>query len=210
MKKVILLSIIMFVAVAANAQLYVGGSVGVSTSKYKAEGSTDVVSSASFNIFPDFGYRLNNKLDIGLSFGYGASRNPSSYIGGEEDKSTDWEIAPYLRYNLVRFGKLSVLGRAVVFGGRSKADVYVSGGLGSVKTESKISYYGLDIKPVMTYSLSDRFDLLADLNFLSLSLYQTKKDGSGTTTRFNFGIDSNNIVGVGGNTLLTVGFLYKF
>jgi hypothetical protein len=203
MKKTILLCGILFVTVAANAQFYVGGSAGVNVDKYGENVNGYLPGTrTTFSIFPEFGYRLNSKLDIGLSIGYGSSRWPSYAVDGEKDKTTNWEIAPYLRYSLVRFGNLSVFGKAAIHIGEDKSANYSYNDL-LVPGKTKISYYGLDIKPVLVYSLSNHFDLLGDLNFLSLSLYRGKEKDADTMTRFNFGANA-------GDAITSIGFIYKF
>jgi len=202
MKKTILLCVILFVTVAANAQFYVGGSIGVSVRSLKEDVATTMSgTSLSLSIFPEFGYRFNNRLDMGLSIGYGLEQVPSYAVEGEKNKGTNWEIAPYLRYTLVQFGKFSVLGRGSVYVGGTKTVNQLYPGYDPVET--KRSYYGFDIRPVVIYMLSDHIDLLADLNFLSLNLYKEKEKDNSKATRFNFGANA-------GGAITSIGFRYKF
>ena len=202
MKKPLLLSLILFVTIAANAQFYVGGSVGVGVRSLKEDIATAMTgTSLSLSIFPEFGYRFNNRLDMGLSIGYGLEQVPSYAVEGEKNKGTNWEVAPYLRYNLVQFGKFSVLGRGSVYVGETKTVNHLYPGNDPVETKG--SYYGFDIRPVVIYMLSDHIDLLADLNFLSLNLYKDKEKDNSKTTRFNFGANA-------GGAITSIGFRYKF
>lgn len=57
MKKILMSLAVAFVALAANAQVYVGGNVGIASSK---EGNADAVT--TYKVLPEIGYNINENL----------------------------------------------------------------------------------------------------------------------------------------------------
>lgn len=195
MKKV---TLIMFVAVigilSANAQFYLGGSLKFGTKTAKPEGGTKTTGS-QFSIMPEAGYHLNQDLDLGLVLGF-------SNVKDQNDvKTSNWGVSPYARYSFVEFGRLSVWGQAAFFAGGSDVD----------KLKTKSTVFGLTVSPVLKYSLSNRFDLMTNLNFFNIGFSQTstKVDGKkvSTDTSFGLGINSYDIATLGN---ISIGFIYKF
>lgn len=74
----------MVVAISASAQVYVGGGVGISSTKV---GDGD--SKLSYKFVPEIGYQFNKNWEAGLSVGW----------NGVEDGAHSFELAPYARYN---------------------------------------------------------------------------------------------------------------
>lgn len=235
MKKVLLLVAMVCMGFFANAQLYVGGGLGVdfgSTKPKEGDKSKDF----GFFISPEVGYSLNDKMDVGVNLSLGVAKYERDIWDGingafdnlglgdmdldwddvelaKELKLTTWQFAPYFRYSLVEFGKFKVLG---------KASLYVLGGkgtlvphTGNIEPEYKITQFGLNVTPMLTYDLSEKFVLFTDLNFLSLGFSSSKMkievgdffSDENTNTGFNLGVDANNAYNVGA---ITVGFAYKF
>jgi hypothetical protein len=200
MKKTVFIMFVAFLGVAyANAQTYVGGSLGFSsTTNDPKSGSKTTVSAYSFD--PEIGYNLDPKLDIGLELLLGAKKDGDT-------KSSAFGASPYLRYSLLEFGQFSVLGKASLFvvGGSTKANANA--------IENKTTSFGLNVAPILAFNLTEHISLLANLNFLSLNFIQTnRKVGStdlGKSTGFGLGIDANNVVNIGSQGV-TIGFAYKF
>ena len=202
MRKVFL---VLFVAalgiVSANAQkYYVGGSVGFFSNSNKPEGAPSS-SESGVSIIPEFGINLNEKLDLGISFGFSSLNQKET----QAEKSSEFEVAPYLRYSFAQFGKFSVWGQAAVSFAAGTTENTNSG------VKNKYSTFGLNIAPVLKYSLSDKFDLLANLNFFNVGFNSTsyKQDSNklGTTSSFGIGADTYDVARLGA---ITVGFVYKF
>ena len=63
MKKFFAVALVAMMAMTANAQVYVGGTVGFKSL------SCDGTSATSFTINPELGYNLNENWAIGLSVG---------------------------------------------------------------------------------------------------------------------------------------------
>lgn len=56
MKKIMMIAVMAVAALAANAQTWVGGTIGLNTEKTQFE-STDLSSGTSFQIAPEIGYK---------------------------------------------------------------------------------------------------------------------------------------------------------
>lgn len=88
MKKILLVVVVLFTALAAQAQeMYLGGGISLWR-------NTDI-DKTSFSITPDFGYNLNSKWAIGgeLALAF------NGYDGIYEAKTTSFALAPYARYS---------------------------------------------------------------------------------------------------------------
>jgi hypothetical protein len=205
-RSVLFLLVAVLGALSVSAQVYLGGSLSLSSSTTKTETQETTLSSVTFA--PEVGYSLTHKLDLGFSMPFSLSNNSS---GNNVTKSTTqanyYAVVPYIRYSLIEFNKFNVLGKAALLAG---------GGTSKYGENSKMSFtnFGFSVSPILMYDLSKHFALLANLNFLSLSINysNSKADDTdlGSTTIFNFGIDSNNVAKLGSNSGLTIGFAYKF
>jgi hypothetical protein len=202
MKKVVL---IMCVAVSsmlsANAQFYLGGSLNLGSTVNKPEnGDKTTVSTLTLN--PELGYTVIQDLELG------GSLLISNHEDAQDCKSTEWSISPYARYSFVEFGKFSVWGQAGLLLGGSSYERIEGGGN---KVDYSTSELGLNIVPVLKYSLSNHFDLISRLNFLNINFSQItterESDNVGTTINFTLGANSHNVATLGN---ISIGFIYKF
>jgi hypothetical protein len=192
MRKTILVMLVSVLCTGfVNAQVYLGGALGVNTGTTKPEVG-DKTTTTSFSFSPEVGYSFSPKFDIGIAL---AISNLKTKFGNNENKSNAWGVAPYARLSVVEFGKFSVWGQGILFVGGGK------------ENNQKATSFGLTVQPVLKYNLSDHFSLLANLNFLNLGFSQTKIKDVSTTTNFGFGVDAGNVATLGA---ITVGFVYKF
>lgn len=96
MKKILVVIAAALIAVSANAQWYVGGSL-----------SLDVNKNTYFSIAPEGGYTFNDHWSAGLYLNFNPQSNPSnSYIA--------FNIQPYARYTFFRKGNLSLFADAAL------------------------------------------------------------------------------------------------
>jgi len=214
MKK-IFLSVLAIAAMAttANAQLWFGGSIGLSheggVTKTK-EADTDKPSNNTFSFSPMVGFDLNEKLAVGGRIDFVSSSRKQT-VGDTDTKSSTstFGITPFARYTFVEFNKFGLLAEAgvpVEFSS-SKHD----NGSQTVKDDPETSI-GLYVVPMLTYSLNDNFQLECGLNFLSFnaehSVIKDKDDSNNKniTNSFDFGVNTRNVATVG---FVTIGFIYK-
>ena len=81
------------VSVCASAQVYIGGTAGISSNKI---GDGD--SKTAYTLMPEIGYQFNNKWEAGLEIGIKKGEVCKLSPVGE---STTFRVAPYVRYTAV-------------------------------------------------------------------------------------------------------------
>ncbi|MDR0863811.1 MAG: porin family protein [Candidatus Symbiothrix sp.] len=210
MKKVILSIVVALLGiVSVNAQFYVTGALGYSSSNTKTDdgGKLD---SHSFTIAPAIGYYLNDKLEIGLSVvEQSTTSQPIMTLAGvyvfTETKTQMLSVAPYLRYSVFKFNKFSVLGSVSIYAGKGKienknASLY-SGATETTKQTETV--WGASIYPTLRYDLSNKIAIFSHLTFLQLGYSQTKIEDGHTTNNFDFIANATDIVPA-------IGVMYKF
>lgn len=92
-----MIAALMVMTVAASAQVYVGGTLGLATSNTKV-GDADGVNTTAFAITPEIGYNLSNDFAIGLGLGFMTSKVE------DNDAINAFSLSPYVRYT---FAELS-------------------------------------------------------------------------------------------------------
>lgn len=93
MKKIMLSLAMALVSVCASAQVYIGGTAGISSNKI---GDGD--SKTAYTLMPEIGYQFNNKWEAGLEIGIKKGEVCKLSPVGE---STTFKVAPYVRYTAV-------------------------------------------------------------------------------------------------------------
>ena len=150
MKKLFLSLIVAVCSLAASAQVYVGGQVGLWR-------NTDD-NHTSFNLAPELGYKLSDQWDLGLSIGFA-----HEYYKGV--KLNGFEVDPYVRYTVAKAGPVSFF----IDGGAGLA-----GGFGFATAKAKyrdwksdsFNQWQIGIKPGVKVSLSKKVDFIASMGFL--------------------------------------------
>ena len=216
------ISLIMLIAVLtaglANAQLFVGGGVGVDFTGGKISGGSTTIkvpSALSLEIMPKVGYFLSDDLAIGAQFGFGISsttitKDHPLYDNKEELKITEtsWLVGAFARYRLAGTGDLSLFAEAGLdyagLGGKAKS--------GSVTVEDDpTNIFRIGVLPVLSYNLSEKLSIEVSSDFLrfgfvSVTDYKNKgKESEVKATLTNFGLGLNS-----GSDMFTIGIVFKF
>lgn len=157
MKKILLMAAFAVATLTANAQYYVGGTLGFSNDKTN-NGNTKVT---SFTVMPEFGLALNDNLGLGILFG--ATSETTKVTGSDDVKATTWSVNPYLRYQALEIGKVNVFVDGGVYFQSTSKDNYKAG-----------MALGLNVAPGISYKLSDSFSIVAKAN--NLLSFGYKKD----------------------------------
>jgi len=212
MKKIILtVAIALSGIISINAQFNIGGSVNFNTSIMKPDmEDKDKEVSNSFSISPSIGYRLNEKWEVGISLTVNSFDSKQlmfltdneGNIGDmivNESNTKESLIGTYVRYRIVKFNKFSVHGFFKVYAGRGESENSFLFSMGN----SNYTLWGANICPVLMFDLSNKFSILANVNFLNLGFSQSKIKNQHTTTEFNFIANTNDI-------LPAIGLIYKF
>ncbi len=194
MKKLVVIVSLIFAGMTANAQLYLGGSSDFSTNSTKLDNGDKKTSSVSFGFYPEIGYYLTDRFDIGLDFGFRVTGN-KNHTYDTKATYTTWRFAPYVRYSLIQFGNFELIG---------KGAVSISG---TDDDGSKRTLFGINVSPIVGYNINDHFMLFTNLNFISFGFNSTFiKDGD-KTYNFGFGLDANSLATLGD---ISIGCTYKF
>lgn len=197
-----------------NAQLFTGGSIGLSTSGGKQDygaGEQDKTSYMNLDFSPMVGYFLSDNLAAGLKIQLSMDKTttPPFTEGGDETVNTETEIGfvPFVRYYAVTFDKFSLFGQvqAGVTMGTEKTKT------GSTEVEGpKTTTILFNVLPAVAFEASDHLMLEAYINLFRFGFTaETEKEGNNkeTTNSFNFGLSTNNIFTTGA---VSVGAIYKF
>ena len=175
------------VAVAAtmNAQVYLGGGIGVGTSSYDGNSET------YFTIIPEIGYNLSEKWAVGMTIGYGETKTKiKDYETGAKvtDKVKNFTVAPYARYTFVKFDHVNLFVDGTV--GYGYED------FAGVKTNT----FNVGLKPGVAVNLNDKLSFVAHVGLLGYEYEKVKGDDKSTNS---FGLDLS-----GSN--LSFGVYYNF
>ncbi len=146
MKKTLFAIALAMIATVGSAQVFVGGGLGLSSSKY-----TDAEhSSTSFNLSPEAGYVLDDVWSFGLPISLDFSKTASAKAWDREGTTT-WNIAPYARYTFFKSGIVSCFVDGILgFSGVTDSDTNVS----------------LAVAPGIAVSVTDNINLVTRLGSL--------------------------------------------
>lgn len=209
MKKKIfaLVALLACVTMGASAQVYVGGSLGFTSSKVDQGGHDQ--DGSSYKFIPEIGYQLDDDLAVGLQIGYAhgyasfGSLNVTDVkalmntvvstnadLNEDDMKLNSFTIAPYLRYNVLKFDRVKF---------------FIEGGVGytSIKTdqapaqfggnEAKLNLLEISFRPGVSIDLSSNISLMAKIG--SLGYMEAKeKESDQKLTRFGLDIDTYNLL----------------
>ena len=219
MKKIFLsVMAITVMATTANAQLWFGGSIGISNNGgiNKTSNSTHKTNaSSSLTLAPMVGFGLNEQFSIGGKLNISTSTD-KSYQYDANDKETvnklvtnSLGVTPFARYTFAQFnnfGLMAEAGMPISYSSKKTVD-------GSETTKGNpTTSFGLYVVPMLTYGLNDHFSLECSLDFLSLNTkyrITTDRDDSSKATidhSFDFGVDTRTVATPG---WVTIGFIYK-
>lgn len=203
MKKILLPALFAAVAASANAQYYVGGSVGFETSKTKG-----LPSSTTFTLLPDFGYEMDEQLGFGIEIGYQHTGNYANELVGSVSglKANTFKIAPYVRYTYLKTGmiKLFLDGKVGFSTTSMKRDVTSIDSNGNPisttqKYNDRANAFSITVEPGIAFEVAKSWSIEAKTTNL-LGFHHTW-----------YGNMKSNAFGLGVNTLgLNFGAYYHF
>ncbi len=168
MKKIIMTFAAAMVAMAMDAQIYAGGTVGFVTE------STDGNSESTLLLQPEVGYNFAENLAVGIVFGYGES-------GKDEHKLKTFTINPYLRYTALKFDKVNIFLDGEIG--------YTNKKYGGVKT----NIFEVGVKPGVAINLNEKLSLVTHVGFLGYQNSKPDYDGAKATNTFGVSVDGNSL-----------------
>ena len=188
MKKILMTLAVAFVAVAANAQVYVGGNVGIASSK---NGDADAVT--TYKVLPEIGYNLDQNWAIGTTVGFGKG-TPVNIEKKLEDGMLQnyFTVEPYVRYTFVRSKYIN----AFVDGGFGYAHFNHAHG-----AAASVNAWSVGVKPGISVNLSPKVSFVAHVGFAGWKSAKADVDGAKSSDAWGVDLDGNNV---------TFGVYYNF
>lgn len=168
MKKLFLFVTLLFVAFAAGAQAYVGGTLGIAVVHASADGESQT--NSAFSISPEAGYYFNKTWAVGANLAL-------QHQNVSDTGVTTFSILPYVRANFAQAGIFDFFGELALGYSYESIDGHNASGFASA------------LRPGFIAHLSDRFSLVGKTTLLSYNHY----DG---VNGFGFAINSNFELGV--------------
>jgi len=235
--------VLIAVSVSVNAQWFAGGEVGLNIRSENSEvtsfhkrlnvitiGDTQIYKKTNldFKIAPKGGYYFNEKFALGLSFFIGGT-----FVSDDSDKDNKfreyyvpWGVYPFARYSVFTYKKFSILLEGYTGVGCTHSFWKIRDNkIGKVGTSLGINVF--NITPVVSFKLTERFQMETGLHFLSVGyniniatidatafLTQYPREWSVDSYKTNYvkhnfdiGFNSGNVFSL---SQLTIGVLYKF
>lgn len=139
MKKILLTVVLVLTTMAASAQWYAGGGIGISKTEISG------VESTQLSLTPEVGYAINEDWTVGAILG----------VDWTKDLQTTIAITPYARYTFFKTGNFSFFADGVIE-------------LGSIKPENGDSQFcwGIGVRPGIGYSFTEKISVATHLGWL--------------------------------------------
>lgn len=165
MKKLFLTLALAVTTIAASAQVYLGGEVGL-WRNYDANHTT-------FSIQPEVGYTLSDKWAIGLGVGF-----QHNYLSGAKVNAVN--VSPYARWTFAQAGPVNF---------------FVDGGFGFYSVKAKGSdaenAWEVGLKPGLAVNLTKKLSFVAHVGFLGYRDSDDAIAGQLWENGFGFNVDGN-------------------
>ena len=229
MKKFFILFVVIFLAVNANAQWFLGGSIGFNVNvegSKDSESFTPYKSEIGFTVAPKLGYYFNEKLALGIDLAIGpkfvnGTRTVIFYppYGYPSEKQVSyqgtfvhWRATPFLRYSVFTYKKFALMLEGSVGVGGEHATLEFENNL--TEKSATIGIGILNIKPVLGFKLTDHLQFEAVLNFLNIG-YNLDINIMGEGVDKNTDLKHDLNIGFNAKSILvmsqlTIGMIYKF
>lgn len=157
MKKSIISLLLTLATLTANAQIWLGGEIGVNTNKTTL-GSDKISSSSSIEISPEIGYNLNDRWAVALRLGYTHLNNHEVQLINitTTGNCNQYSIEPFARYTVLHTDKISFfIDGGVHYKALYKADY-----------DAPLNTIGADIRPGISVALSHTVSLVGHVGVI--------------------------------------------
>jgi outer membrane protein len=202
MKKIAFVIAMAAISTALYSQVFVGGSLGFSTSGSSTTSgntTTDGATLTTFSLYPTVGYYLNSQMAVGVEFDLNLKRQNNNATPTTITTTSGFGISPFVRYHLVEMGPISVFGQGSVGIGFSKEKIKT----GNTSTDGdKTTSFEIAVRPGISYKFTDQIGIEAFLGGLWYNMSSTKKP--------NDDKDKDHYLSLDLRTFLLLGFVYKF
>jgi len=173
MKKIMMTMAAAMMAVTMNAQVYVGGSLGLASHDNGNKTET------AFKIMPEVGYCFDENLAVGLTIGYAQGSTAAAWtMSSPNEVLKTFSVAPYLRYTFAKLGPVSLFAD-----GRFEYAHIDNDG-------AKANAFGVGIVPGLAVTLTPKLSFVSHFAFLGYE--QAKADVDGAKAISTVGLDIDN------------------
>lgn len=168
MKKPFLMLAMACISIAANAQAYVGGTLGISVVHASTSGVS--ATNSAFSIAPEGGYYFNETWAVGASIGV-------QYQSISDIGTTTFSILPYVRGTFAHAGMFDFFGELALGYAHESTDGYGAGG------------FNAGLRPGFAANFTDNFSLIGRTTLLNYSHYDGVNGiGFSINTNFELGV----------------------
>lgn len=222
MKKLLVILTTATIAVSANAQVFLGGSLGFNyqtsnsvknpAAEAVGSGSTTKSNTTKLTFTPTIGYDINDKWSVGLDLNLIWNKNigETAQSGALESiKNTaetfGWGIRPFVRYTIFKIKKFGL--DAKLDGGFSNNREISNARKNSVT----INYlkYGVLLSPILTFDINEHFSLESALGIAGIG-WEGYKNTAENYSDYDSMTENDFIFGLNNQTVISFGCIYKF
>ncbi|MGB1043167.1 MAG: outer membrane beta-barrel protein, partial [Tenacibaculum sp.] len=153
---------------------YLNGSTYLNSNDSFQENNENTSNQLNFNISPKIGYTIEDNLIIGIGLGYGY--NESNYNDTNTGNNNSYSIFPYVKkhFSIGKNLTFSILGEINYTYSENNNNYYNNLSLESVNSTS--NSYSIMIKPGITYFVSNKFALEANIGSLGYTRNSVKRE----------------------------------
>ncbi len=176
----------MVATISASAQVYIGGGINFN-SHNPGEGDN----TTTIGIRPEIGYKLDDKLSIGIGLGFDHSKTG-------DKKTSDWKIAPYARYTFAKWNNVSFFGEAEFAYGHNENTVEtdlgeIGGYTAKTSVTKKTNTWSLGVRPGVAIDVTKNLTFLTKIGWLGYESSKEDADGAKAVSDFGFNVSGENI-----------------
>lgn len=198
MKRIVFLLVFIALSFCGSAQWFVAGDISVGLYNKESGDNLLGLKKQSFGINPAFGY-IFGKVGVAYSMGYGIENQTEDILKGyiiakKETRIQCLKFSPFVRYVICKFHDLSFY-TDMVFRLSFESSKNISDGA----FEFEKNVYGIELRPALSYWLTNRLVIFSKFNFITLGYYHTvgKSDIRTVENQFGFGLNNSTIVSTG-------------
>ena len=170
MKKILLSFAVACVSLAASAQGYVGGSIGIASSKI---GNSDNVT--TYQVLPEVGVNLDENWAIGTVVGWG--KGSPVNIESENSVNNYFKLEPYVRYTYAR---------------SKYVNGFIDGGFAYQHYRGGTNAWSVGLKPGVAVNVSPKVSFVAHVGFAGWKSVK-QRGASNDAHTWGASLDGNNI-----------------
>ena len=189
MKKLFITIAFVAAAMFANAQFFIGGNLGLGTTKGKVTTESQGISTSvdspktmNFTIAPSLGFMFNDNMGVGLDFDFNYGKFT---VKGNNNTTTVKGSAigfkPYFRWVFAEVDNFKFYADAYVYFNTGKPKITSeANGISATADGPKTTRFDVGIQPGLQYNFTDHISMNCKLNLLAIA-YRTNKVVSETT-----------------------------